>query len=103
MRTIPEMSRHLQILDNFITTDLIPAITGGIQATQKERKLFALPPSMGGLGIPIFVDLSEIEHANSIEITKSLQGNIIKQVHQYDVDKIETTKTKSEIKRLKKK
>jgi len=30
------------MIDNFVTTDFVTAITGGMQVTQKERKLLAL-------------------------------------------------------------
>lgn len=58
MRTISDVSQHLQTLDDIVTLHLLPAITGGITVNQYDRALFSLqpplpPPSMGGLEIPI--------------------------------------------------
>ena len=53
MRTIPNISSHLKRLD-VVITEFIPAITGGINCSQIERKLMSLPPKLGGMGIPVF-------------------------------------------------
>ena len=72
MRTIPNMKEYLNDLDNLVTTEFIPSITGGIQVTPNERLLFSLPPSMGGLGIPIFGNKADIEFSNSTKLTSKL-------------------------------
>ena len=51
---------------------MIPAITGGIRINEVERKLLSLSPKDGGLGIPIFEELSPFEYENSRIITASL-------------------------------
>ena len=65
MRTIGNIGPALRKVDDMVTTLLIPAITEGIIPTTAKRRLFSLPPSMGGLGIPIFEDLSVAAYGNS--------------------------------------
>ena len=60
----------------FILTKFIPAITGGILITENERKLLSLAPRFGGLGIPIFEELCEIEYQNFIMISEHLCNRI---------------------------
>ena len=61
MRTIPDISDQLNQLDEVITSELIPAITGGIHCSNIERKLLPLPSKLGGggggLGIPILAEI----------------------------------------------
>ena len=54
IRTILNISSHLKRSDEVITTEFIPAITGGIICLDMERKLMSLPPELGSMGIPIF-------------------------------------------------
>ncbi|XP_066936770.1 uncharacterized protein [Clytia hemisphaerica] len=79
MRTIPDVSAYFNRIDNVISTELIPAITGGIVPSEIERKLFSLPPSKGGLGIPIFSEQANFEFANSCLVTEALQNDITNQ------------------------
>ena len=79
MRTLPEIATHLDRVDDCITAEFIPAITGGINCSNELRELLSLPPKLGGLGIPIFANLSEIEHQNSEKLTQSLVKNIMEQ------------------------
>ena len=75
MRTIPNIRENLKRLDEIITSKFIPAVTGGIKPTPLERTLFSLPPSLGGLGIPIFSELAEREFRNSSLLTEQLKKN----------------------------
>ena len=86
MRTVPEISNMFSEIDNIINSHLIPAITGGRQVSETERKLLSLPCKYGGLGIPICADLSEREYANSRYITENLRSSIISQQIQYVAD-----------------
>ena len=54
MRTFPNIGKELKRLDDDVRTEFIPAITGGINCSDLERKLLSLSPKLGGLGIPIF-------------------------------------------------
>ena len=77
MRTIPDIDKDLKRFDEVVTKKFIPAVTGGIQPNTIERTLFSLPPSQGGLGIPIFSELAKREFENSSLLTQQLQRNII--------------------------
>ena len=96
MGTIPNISADLERVDEVILTEFIPAITGGIIPNETERKLFSLPPSKGGLGIPIFSEQCDIEFQNSCESTEALQNDIIDQNTQGNQEterKVKTTKS----------
>ena len=82
LRTIPNICDLLQQLDDVISTEFIPAITGGINCSTVERNL-SLPPKFGGLGIPIFSEISQTEYANSIMVTENLKKQIIQQNRQF--------------------
>ena len=57
-------------------TEFIPAITGRIICSEKERNLLYLPPKLGGLVIPVFSSISDSEFENSKYFTAELQKNI---------------------------
>ena len=48
-------------ISSLILTKFIPAITGGIYVNPDERYLLSLPAKYGGLGLPIFSELADIE------------------------------------------
>ena len=79
-------------LDEIITYEFIPAITGGIHCSNIERKLLSLPSKLGGLGIPIFAEVSNQEYEYSKMISDDLSARIIRQEVQHssntDVQKI---------------
>ena len=85
MRTIPKINNHLKRLDEVITTEFIPALTGGVNCSEDLRKLMSLPPSMGGLSIPVFAEQASVEFRNSIIMTEHLSGKIVNQVVQLEV------------------
>ena len=49
MRTIPDISKQLQRVDEIIMMEFIPTITGGIIFSEVEHKLLSLPLKLGGL------------------------------------------------------
>ena len=79
IRTIPDLSAQLQNVDHIIDHHFIPAITDGRKLSCIERKLFALPVRLGGLGIPILSEMCDYEHQNSKRICESISNNIITQ------------------------
>ena len=79
MRTIPGIKDQLNQLDELITSEFIPAITGGIHCSDIERKLLSLPSKLGGLGIPIFAEISNQEYEYSLMLSKDLSTRIMKQ------------------------
>ena len=100
MRTIPDVSHLLKRIDDLILTKFIPAITDGITINLIERKLLSLPVRYGGLGLPIFSEISDEEYKNSLMITEKLKNNIIQQEYQYQHD-YENIKKKNQIKNRK--
>ena len=100
MRTIPDISTHLRKIDQIITHDFIPSITGGVHVNEVERKLLSLPTKFGGLGIPIFEEQCAIEHSNSRSITSHLCKAIGSQSREYTPDP-HVVKKKSAIRKRK--
>ena len=49
MRTIPDISNLLRLINDTIRNRFIPAITGGCSCIEKERKLLSLTTRYGGL------------------------------------------------------
>ena len=78
MTTVPNISNLLQHTDNVITKEFIPVITG-VKCSENERKLLALMPKLGGLGIPIFSETSDFEYSNLKKVTKQLCKKILQQ------------------------
>ena len=52
-RTIPDIADLFTPLDNVINTHFIPTLTGHDSINDVERRLLALPPRLGGLGLTI--------------------------------------------------
>ena len=69
MRKILEISHHLVSLKETLRNRFIPAITGGHIRNNTERRLLFLPTQFGGLAIPIFYELAEVEYRNSRKLT----------------------------------
>ena len=51
-RTIGDIGRLLQPLEDAIRQQFLPALTGRSQPGDTERELMALPAGHGGLGMP---------------------------------------------------
>ena len=94
MRTIPEAKYALKALDDVITQDFIPAITGGICCSKEMRELLSLPTKLGGLGLPIFQEISDIEYKNSLKVTSVLKDRIINQERSYNNVNLKPIKNK---------
>ena len=101
MRTIQGISEHLKKLDETINNTFIPAITGGITCSEIERSLLAMPPKLGGLGIPIFSQITDTEFKNSQEVTESLKNDIKNQVKEWNDNEEVVRKKKQGIKNRK--
>ena len=86
MRTVPDISNLIQHIDDIITKEFIPAITGGVKCSENVRKLLSFPPKLGGLGIPIFSETSDFEYSNSKMVTKQPCEKMTQQEKQYDRD-----------------
>ena len=79
MRTIPDIFGQLNQLDKVITSEFVPAITGGIHCSNIERKLLSLPSKLGGLGIPILAEISNQEYEYSLMLSKDISTRKMKQ------------------------
>ena len=83
MRTIPNIKTQLKQLDDVIRTEFIPAITGGINCSNTERRLMSLPPRFEGLGISIFSESAKKENEFLIILSKDIKTKIINQRPQF--------------------
>ena len=72
LRTVPDIKEHLDLLEETIHHQFIPAITGDKQCSNDERVLLSLPARYGGLGISIFHSIAAFEHKNSRKIMSTL-------------------------------
>ena len=72
MRTLPGISEHLKRLDAAITNHLVKALFHNHECNEIERELFSLPMKLGGLGIIIPSEMSDIQFRNSQSVTRSL-------------------------------
>ena len=97
MRIVPNFKSQLIQLEYVIRTEFIPAITGGINCSDTERRLMSLPPRFGGLGIPIFSESAQKEYEFSIILSKDLTTKIINQQPQFATNN-NAKKIKSKIK-----
>ena len=90
----------LRKVDQVILTKLILAVVGGIIITENERRLLSLAPRLGGLGVPTFEELCEIEYKNSIIISEHLCNHITGQFRRHEPDP-ELNDKKKQIKSMK--
>ena len=79
-RSTRNIGHLLQPIENVIRHKVIPAITGRQHINDTDRRLFSLPPKLGGLGIIIPTEMTHQEFDNSLMVTKplveSIQGDI---------------------------
>ena len=73
-------------MDDFLRTNLIPAITGRSPPNDLEYDLFALPAQLGGLGIHIPSKNAYREQQSSEKVTLSLSNHILDQYREYGYD-----------------
>jgi hypothetical protein len=86
MRTIPNIGHQMKRVDDVILCEFIPAITDNITINQHERNFLSIPVKYGGLGIPLFTEISENEYQNSLIVTEQLVSKMFDQDHQYALD-----------------
>ena len=78
MRTLPNLSDHLQPLEDVISNDFVPSLFGS-KVKDLLRRLIALPPKLGGMGITNPIEIANNRYENSIRLTQNLTKNIINQ------------------------
>ena len=79
LRTIPSISEKLKELDDAIDEHLIKYLVNNYAFSDIERKWFSLPARLGGLGINIPSEMSDIYYQNSRIMTKGLVEKIVNQ------------------------
>ena len=96
MRAIPNLSDHLQPLEDVISNDFVPSFFG---STAKDliRRLIALPPKLGGMGITNPIDVANDECEISIILTQNLTKMIINQDRFGSIDENEINEIKISI------
>ena len=90
MHTTPNISEELRRLDDAINNKLIPFFTENKLCGNDERLLLSLPTKLGGMGIPVFVEIANIEFENSSLLTKENVSLIARQETTYGIQTTET-------------
>ena len=96
MRTIPNLSDHLQPLEDVISNDFVHSLFGS-KVKDLVRKLIALPPKLEGMGITNPIEIVNNEYENSIRVTQILTKMIINQDRFGSIDEIEMNEIKKSI------
>ena len=101
VRTIPAISSLLEPLEDIISLQLLPALTGR-SISDVERALFSLPVRLGGLGICDPKSHSDAEFDSSVKITSALVALIVQQELTFSIDTLEAQRSaKCEVVRMK--
>ena len=79
LRTIPDLSKHLQPVEDVIRHKFIPALCEGRSCSDDERLLLSLPVKLGGLGIPYLTRIAALEYDASRSIIEPIAKKIISQ------------------------
>ena len=96
MRTIPNQTDHLQPLEHVISNDFVPSLFGS-KVKDLVRRLIALPPNLGGMGITNPIEITNDEYENSIRLTQNLTKMIINQERFGSIDENKMNKIKKSI------
>ena len=89
MCAVPNISHHLQSLEDTLKSKLIPQLTGKEPPNDLERDLLDLPARLGGMGIRNPVQSAQNEFQASKYITKSLSDQISQQNANYSFEVLE--------------
>ena len=79
LRTIPNISEKLKKLDTAIDEHVVGHLLNNHAYSDMDRKWFSLPPRLGGLGINILSEISDIYYQNSRRMTAGLVKKIVNQ------------------------
>ena len=101
MRTVPNIGHLFDPLEAVIKEKLIPTLAGGrgprTTHETRDKEIIALPPRLGGLGIPNPRRSADIEHQNSKKLTSMLTRLIVQQDERGEMDLAEQRKISREI------
>jgi len=76
-RVVSNIKDDLQPLEDAIRTSLLPLLTKKLPPNDAQRKLFALPARLGGMGIRNSVKQAASEFEASIAVTRPLVKAIL--------------------------
>lgn len=79
MRTIPDISSHLKRLDKAIEENVLKHVIHNHNFNYADRQWYSLPSRLGGLGIIIPSEISDICFQNSRNVTSKLVERIVRQ------------------------
>ena len=99
MRTTPNINEELRGLDDEINNKLIPSFTENKLVGNHERLLLSLPTKLGGMCIPVFSQIANVEFQNSSLLTKEHVSLIALQERTYEIQKETINNIKKKIKR----
>ena len=101
-RTVPDITRLFQPLEDVIRTQFIPCLTGRAPPHDLERNLLSLPPRLDGLGISNPTATSDTEYTASRSVCKPLYNLILLHDAGYPTEAIEQqVEAKKEVHSLK--
>jgi len=68
MKTMPEINMELQVLEDAIHLEFIPALTGQNHLSDELHNLLALPARKGGLGLknPVWEAVKQLHTSKSL-------------------------------------
>ena len=95
LRTIPDMKSYIEKLDERINNTFLPSLLESV-ISDHDRRLYALPIRLGGLGIPVLTEAAEENFNSSVKITAPLVAIMITQDNVLP-DNDEVNKLKSEV------
>ena len=84
-RTTENIGYLLQPIEDILRHELIPAITGRQAISDAERRMFALPTRLGGLGIDILPELADRLHSSARKVTEPLKNSICSRVEMDEI------------------
>ena len=96
MTIIPNLGDHLQPLVDVICYDFVPSLFGS-KVKDLVKRLIALPPKLGCMGITNLIEIASDEYENSIRLTQNLTKMIINQDRFGSIDENKMNEIKKSI------
>lgn len=79
MRTMPAEFLDFTTLENTITQEFLPGITGTPPPSPEVRQLLSLPPKLGGLGVICPATIAPLQRTTSLAVSAQLKHAIQQQ------------------------
>lgn len=90
-RTVNDVDMLLQPLEEIIRKSFLPALTGRSPPDDTIRRLFSLPPRLGGLGVINPSEMAAINNKTSMEVTKPIVELILSQHQNTALDLLDSS------------